>query len=315
MNPHFSIFGLQFYWYGLLLGLSIALVMYLVDRRAVKFDRLDFSDKRSRVASRTVSLQLFFQQWSVVLVVGGLIGARAWHVATDWHRYVGDWFAVLELNQGGLSILGAIVGGVLTLMILRRFVPSVRLVPALLICDALVFGLPFGQAVGRVGNWINQELYGLPTTLPWGIPIDVAHRLPDFVMYERYHPLFAYEALVLIGLGLGIWWLDRRMSHLFGSGFFTLLYLTIYSSVRFLLDFLRIDRAVWQFGLGANQVVPALCFIGTIVVWWRLVRTGYFVQPNETVKQDSDQTADVSVATRQSRQKKQGKQRKRRSKK
>ena len=267
MNPHFSLFGLNFYWYGLIVGLAIAVVLILVDYRAQLYDRLQFSDKKKQVKSRTVSLQLFFQQWSVVLVIGGFVGARLWHVATDWQLYRFNWQGIFQISQGGLSILGAMAGVALTLLLVRRFSKTARAVPVLLIADAIVFGLPFGQAIGRLGNWVNQELYGLPSALPWAITISPEHRMAGYEAIARYHPLFFYEALAMVVLGGLIWWLNRTRPRLFGTGFFVLLYITIYSIVRFCLDFLRLGRPVWFVGLSANQMILLAVFVVSLALW------------------------------------------------
>lgn len=261
MQPHFSILGLTFYWYGLLLGLAIAVALVLIDYRAARFDSLDFAEKKAVLSSRKASLRVFFQQWSVALIISGFIGARLWHVATDWQLYRNNWFGALDISSGGLSILGAVLGGIIGLLVLRKLATSVRAVPAALILDALVFGLPIAQAIGRLGNWINQELYGLPTTLPWAIPIDFQYRLPGFEAIEYYHPLFLYEAVLLLILGSALWWIVRVRPHRFGTGYFALLYLASYSLIRFLLDFLRLDSPNVVLGLGINQLVLLLVFV------------------------------------------------------
>lgn len=261
MQPHFFLFGLTFYWYGLILGIAIAAAMVLIDYRAARFDALDFSEKKRVLSSRKVSLRLFFQQWSVALIISGFIGARLWHVTTDWQLYQNNWRSAFDVSSGGLSILGAVLGGIVGLLVLRKVAMSVRALPVALILDALVFGLPIAQAIGRLGNWINQELYGLPTTLPWAIPIDFQHRLPGFEAIERYHPLFLYEAVLLLILGAALWWIVRVRPHLFGTGYFALLYLASYSLSRFLLDFLRLDSPNVVLGLGINQLVLLLVFV------------------------------------------------------
>jgi prolipoprotein diacylglyceryl transferase len=263
MNPHFSLFGLTFYWYGLLLGTAIALVLVLVDYRSQLFDQRNKLAKKKRPPS----LQLFWQQWSMVLLIGGFVGARLWHVATDWQLYVGRWAAIASLTQGGLSILGGVAGGVITFLLIRRFSPSNRAILPMAVFDSLVFGLPFGQAFGRLGNWVNQELYGLPSTLPWAIEIDPLHRLTSFAEITRYHPLFAYEAIAMLLLGLSIWLVDRKKQHLFGTGFFALLYASVYSALRFGLDFLRIDRPVWFAGLSANQMILLAVLVTSGFLW------------------------------------------------
>lgn len=263
MNPHFTIFGLTLYWYGLIVGIAMAIGLLLVDLRAARYDRqqqlarLAKAKGNSAKKGLTTNLQLFFQKWSPVILIGGLVGARLWHLVTDWWLYQGRWGTALNLTQGGLSILGGLAGGLLAVMAARRL----HRVPLPLITDTLVFGVPLAQAFGRLGNWVNQELYGPPTDLPWAVTIEPARRLAGYEQFVTYHPLFLYEALAMVATGSLIWWLDRRQPGLFGSGVLTLLYLTLYSGVRFGLDFLRLDRPVWQLGLGLNQVLLLAVFI------------------------------------------------------
>lgn len=267
MHPHFILFGLTFYWYGLIIGLAIALTLLLVDYWIARFERSDIQDTKRPRSAEKARVRLFFQQWSIVLILGGLIGARLWHVATDWPLYQNQLFAALSISQGGLSIFGALAGGIITVLLLQKVVPSLRWLSLRIVGDVLVFGLPFGQALGRLGNWVNQELYGWPSTLPWAITIDAPYRLPGLEDVSRYHPLFLYEAVLLLALGGSIWWLGSRRPQLFGTGFFAAVYLTAYCVIRFFLDFLRIDRTVVVAGLGANQVVVAVVFVVVLLLW------------------------------------------------
>lgn len=284
MNPHFTILGLTFYWYGLIVGLAIALVLVLVDRRASIFDQQAFADKKAIIKSRKALVQPFFQQWSMAILAGGFIGARLWHVATDWQLYRFHWQSMFALSQGGLSILGGILGGILSILLLKRLVPTVRQLPVLLITDLLVFGLPFGQALGRLGNWINQELYGLPSNLPWALTISPELRFAGFETVERYHPLFLYEAVLMVTLGVALWILVKKYPQRLGSGLFTLVYLSIYSILRFGLDFLRIDRPVWQGGLSVNQLVLLGVWLLMLGIWGILLQKRYFSPPAPAAK-------------------------------
>lgn len=279
MNPHFTLLGLTFYWYGLIVGTAIAAVLVIIDFKAAQFDKLDYAEKKHLVSSRKLSLQEFFQHWSVVLLIGGFIGARLWHVATDWQLYRWRWLDAFSLSEGGLSILGAIVGGLLSLVVLRRLVKKAGRLPIFLVLDTLVFGIPFGQAIGRLGNWVNQELYGLPSSLPWSISIDPAFRLSAYEAVERYHPLFLYEMLAMSILGGLFWLIQSKRRNVYGTGFFTLLYFTVYSGVRFALDFLRLDRPEIVLKMGVNQIVLLLTFVACIGVWLWSIRNGYFSKP------------------------------------
>ena len=129
------------------------------------------------------------------------------------------------------------------------------------ISDVLASGIILAQAIGRLGNYFNQELYGLPTNLPWAIFIQADHRLIGYEQVELYHPLFAYEAvLVLAGAGLLFWLSRSRFAEKLKEGDIYLVYLTYYSLARFLLESLRLDVSLVN-GLNANQVFFAVLFI------------------------------------------------------
>ncbi|MBP7875463.1 prolipoprotein diacylglyceryl transferase [Candidatus Woesebacteria bacterium] len=255
MNPHFTLFGLTIFWYGLILGCAIALVLILIDNRAAHFDRRQQKAIKKGEDAPPAHLQYFFQQWSVFILVGGFVGARLWHVATDWQLYNWNLLEIITLSHGGLSILGAMVGGTVAIL-LARILSGWRKSPSsFLILDTIAVALPFGQVVGRLGNWVNQELYGLPTNLPWAITIDVAHRLPGFEALSSYHPLFLYESLFLAVFGCAVWYVLSKKQHMLGTGFVVTLYVFVYTGFRFWLDFLRIDRPVWIYGLSSNQML------------------------------------------------------------
>jgi prolipoprotein diacylglyceryl transferase len=173
-------------------------------------------------------------------VPAGLIGARAYHVATDHDLYFGkggDPVGALEIWHGGLGIWGAIAGGLLgAWFYCRRHRILIR--P---LADALAPSLLLAQAIGRLGNYFNQELYGRPTELPWGLEIDSAHwpRGTSFPAGTVFHPTFLYEAIWnLVGIAL-LLYLDRRFKLGYGRVF--ALYVMIYTSGRGWIETLRID--------------------------------------------------------------------------
>lgn len=240
-------------WYGLLVGLGEVAAMALVERRAKQLG-ID---------------QTCLAKLTLAVLVGGLVGARIWHVLTDWQLYQENWSAIFAFWEGGLSILGAIAGGVATGYFFTQVRPLCRRMPFLLGLDLAVFGLPVGQAIGRIGNYVNQELYGLPTQLPWKIAINPEHRLPGYENQEFYHPLFAYEALALLALTGWLWWSDRHWRVPLGKGWYFVQYLLFYATVRFGLDFLRLEKAtLGDTGLSINQLILVPVVVGAI--WWYL---------------------------------------------
>ncbi len=216
------------------------------------------------------------------LIIGGIGGARLWHVFTpspslitqgiDTYYYLTHPLDLLNLRRGGLGIPGAVIGGAIALLFFARkyklyFVEWV---------DIIAPGLALGQAVGRWGNYFNQELYGAPTNLPWKIFIEPAHRLPGFADKEYFHPLFLYESLWNLANMALLIWLTRRFADKLKTGDIFLVYLIVYPVGRFLLDFLRLDASQLG-GVNANQTFMAVVAVlaSLLLIWrhWRPVKT------------------------------------------
>ncbi|MEV4357375.1 prolipoprotein diacylglyceryl transferase [Nonomuraea sp. NPDC049625] len=203
-------------------------------------------------------------------VIFGLIGARLYHVITDWQTYFGpraikEPYQALFIWEGGLSIWGAVaLGGVGMWLACRR-----RGLSLAAVADTVAPGIAFGQAIARWGNWFNQELYGSPTTLPWGLEIDQAHGGEPGVLY---HPTFLYESLWDAALGFGLILAGRRFTLHHGRLF--AVYVAGYTFGRFWIEGLRIDpvggvdHAVTLLGLRINQWTSIVLFVGALVYLW-----------------------------------------------
>jgi prolipoprotein diacylglyceryl transferase len=179
-------------------------------------------------------------------IPAGVIGARLYHVITDWKRYDGHWIESLYIWNGGLGIPGGIIGGVLAGIIVAR---RRRLsVPDLLDCVAPAF--PLAQAIGRLGNWFNQELFGRPTKLPWGLRIDPVNRPERFAGATTFHPTFLYEALWNLVLVAVLLWIDKR--HRLRPGALFWCYILGYSLGRLWVEDLRSDPASLLLGVRVN---------------------------------------------------------------
>lgn len=197
------------------------------------------------------------------LIVAGIVGARLWHVFTPSPSAIAEGFttqyylthplALIDTRSGGLGIPGAVIGGGIALYFFARK----RKLSFLEWADIAAPGLALGQAIGRWGNFVNQELYGAPTTLLWKIYIDPAHRLSGFAEQAYYHPLFLYESLWNLGNMLLLLWVGRHFVERIKKGDLFLLYLVVYPIGRFLLDFLRLDAAMLG-GINANQSFMAI---------------------------------------------------------
>ncbi len=194
---------------------------------------------------------------AAVAVPFGLLGARIYHVATSFELYRHHPVDALYVWHGGLGIPGGILGGVLAgLVVCRR-----RGISPGAFADAIAPGVAVAQAIGRFGNWFNQELFGRPTTLPWGLKIDSAN--PDAVPGAvAYHPTFLYESLWDLGVAALVLWADRRFR--LGGGRAFALYLAAYAVGRAWIEALRIDDAHRLFGLRLNDYVMGLVFAGAV---------------------------------------------------
>ncbi|HUQ55472.1 MAG TPA: prolipoprotein diacylglyceryl transferase [Lentzea sp.] len=202
----------------------------------------------------------------------GLVGGRLYHVITDNQKYFGpgkDPLAALEIWNGGLGIWGAIALGAVGAWIgcRRRGIP----LPAM--ADALAPGIVVAQAIGRLGNYFNQELYGGDTTLPWGLEIyrritpegredALAGIAVDHTPIQVVHPTFLYELLWNLGVALLVVWADRKFR--LGHGRVFALYVAGYTAGRFWIELMRTDEATLILGTRVNVFVSALVFLGAV---------------------------------------------------
>lgn len=193
----------------------------------------------------------------------GIVGARLYHVMTDFHTYFGQdglgFVAALKIWQGGLGIWGGVAGGALGAWIACRR-KGVLLPP---LADAIAPGVAFAQAIGRWGNWFNQELFGSPTTLPWGLQIDPAHRPAGYEQFATFHPTFLYESLWCLGVGLFVIWADRRFN--MGHGRVFALYVATYCLGRLVFELVRIDTATLIFGVRVNVFTSVLVGLAAVI--------------------------------------------------
>ena len=203
-------------------------------------------------------------------VGAGIVGARLYHLATSWNEVPDEWWGPFAVWEGGLGIWGGIAGGILVGgYVAHRSGASVT---ALL--DAAAPGLLVAQAIGRIGNWWNQELFGKPTSRPWGLEIDAVRRPDEYLFNPTFHPTFLYEALWnLFAAGL-LLILDRR--YRFRPPALFALYVALYTGFRFYLETLRIDPSHEIAGLRVNAWVSAVLFVLSVgfFVWWQLLGGG-----------------------------------------
>jgi len=164
-----NLWQLPFHPYGLIIGIAVVTGITLAEKKAL---------------AHSVGQTEFWRMITWV-IVGGVVGARLWHVLTDYYLYTNSLFDVFKIWQGGLSVLGAVAGGLIGLLVaIKLSGQTFSLLPKYL--DLSIFGLPISQAIGRLGNWVNHELYGLPTNLPWAIRIPLQNRAVGYENNEFF---------------------------------------------------------------------------------------------------------------------------------
>ena len=196
-------------------------------------------------------------------VPAGLIGSRIYHVATDWKSYQGRWLDALEIWNGGLGIPGGLIAGVgVGVWVAKRQGMDLRSG-----IDALIPGIPIAQAIGRLGNWFNQELFGRPSDLPWAVEIDEQHRPAEFADEATFHPTFAYEAVWNLLLAGFLLWLERKK--VLKRGQILPVWIIGYGIGRFLVERVRIDPASLVLGLRVNIWMSGIAVLGGLLaLWW-----------------------------------------------
>ncbi|WP_091629835.1 prolipoprotein diacylglyceryl transferase [Micromonospora peucetia] len=241
---------------------------------------------------------------AVWAVPAGIIGARIYHVITSPEKYFGtggDPLKAFAIWEGGLGIWGAVAGGAVGAWFAARQLG----IPFAVVADALAPGLPLAQAIGRLGNWFNNELYGGRTSLPWGLeihrmdPDNPGHALRDdtgqpILEPGLYHPTFAYELLWNVGVAALVFALDRKLR--LGRGRAFALYVMGYTAGRFWIELMRTDEANTILGVRLNVWTAGLVFLGALVYFVRvrgpreyLVPVGAAATPGPAVDSDVSQ--------------------------
>ena len=199
---------------------------------------------------------------AIFAVPFGIIGGRIYHVATDWEKYFGsgqNWIDALKIWNGGLGIWGAILFGGVGAWIGCKYY-KIYLPP---FADAIAPGIIFAQAIGRLGNYFNQELFGKPTDLAWGLEIAEKFRPQGFESFTTFHPTFLYEIIWNVLIGFGLIYLDRKYK--IGHGRLFALYVSLYSLGRLFIENLRIDEARLVLGFRFNVFTSLVVIVGGLI--------------------------------------------------
>lgn len=251
---------IHFYALALMTGMATALIL-----------------SSRRVAARGGNREHFenLAFWAILL---GIVGARTYHVITHYQDYFSpgtDPLEVFKVWHGGLAILGGVLFGAVTFAVGAR----IYKMPFSSIVDCVAPTVLIAQAIGRLGNWFNQELFGLPSELPWAVKIDPAYRPPGYEQAETFHPMFLYEMVWnLLGAAV-LFRLEKRFR--LGRGKLFICYLMWYTFGRFFLEMVRTDPSNLVLGLRVNSFAAGVVFLAaaSALVWALRNRPGVRLLP------------------------------------
>jgi prolipoprotein diacylglyceryl transferase len=239
-----------FHMYGVILAVGVLVAVYIAEQRW-----------RNRGYPRDGIYDISF--W---VVIWGVIGARLYHVVTDYQLFTHDPLRAFQIWRGGLGIWGAVLGGAIAVIVITRR----RHLPTLVVMDCMAPGIVLAQAIGRWGNYFNQELFGKPSTLPWALEIAPAHIPAGYTQYKTFEPTFLYESLASLAIFGILLLVERRATLKLGQTF--ALYVALYTFARFWFENMRIDPAHEIAGMRINAWVSIVVFLGSIAWFFWLRR-------------------------------------------
>lgn len=249
---------LTIHYYGILIGLGVVAAAIVGARRYARFGG------DSSILDSVI-------MWTVII---GFAGARVGYLITHSSRYSDRWYGIFFIWEGGLALYGGLTAGALAALYMMRKHRG----DFVMFADAIAVGLPLAQAIGRFGNYFNQELFGTPSTLPWAVEIDLAHRPSQYAEYATFHPTFLYEALwnLLVTIPV-ILFLERRGKLAKGARF--PVYMIVYGIVRFLTELIRTDTSFRLLGISRNGWISVgAVLVGVFLLNWAQKRGASYDQ-------------------------------------
>lgn len=231
----FNMFGFPIYFYGIILAFAVFIGIITTYKLFKKFYNEQEAEK--------------FIDFSPILIITGIAGARLYYCAVNYSYYINHPLEIFAIRQGGLSIHGMLIAGLLTLLLLCRFYK----ISFLKLSDAILCATALAQSIGRWGNFFNSEAFGTPCNLPWKLFIPLAQRPSDYINYEYFHPTFLYESILDFGIFILLLLLFKRFSK--APGTICCLYLILYGLVRIFVEHFRIDSALNISGIPVAQIV------------------------------------------------------------
>ncbi|MGL5717464.1 MAG: prolipoprotein diacylglyceryl transferase [Paraclostridium sp.] len=247
----FSIFGIDVMWYGILMasGMIIGTLLAIKEGKRVGIKEDDILDL------------------AIVAIPIGLISARLYYVAFSWDYYSKNISQIFNFRGGGMAIHGALIGGVLAGYLFSKY----KKISFFKLADTVIIGMPLAQAIGRWGNFINQEAHGGPTNLPWGIMVNG----------EKVHPTFLYESIWNLGIFIFLWIFRKKKQY---EGQIIVVYTILYSLGRFFVEGLRTDSLMIG-PLRMAQVISLMGVIGGIIAHVYLSKKNKQQEENSDIKE------------------------------
>jgi len=239
-----SILFFNIHWYAIFIAGALFTLIYLVDK---------YKDQNKYLK------KINFDEVSIYAIPPALIGARIWHIIERWDYFKDNTGEILRVWEGGIGIYGAIIGAMFGIFIFtRKYKKDFSRV-----LNIIFLFLPLSQIIGRYGNLINQELYGPPTTLPWGIFIRVGNRVAEYINSEFFHPAYLYEQignLILLVVNFFLYKKYKLSNSIFiGSWFLG------YGLIRFIVEFFKISEKILFF-FSINQIASIIFIIAGILI-------------------------------------------------
>lgn len=245
----FNLLGLPVYWYGVTMALAIFVAMMLANSL---FNKINPDLKKDTII-----------EFAPYIIIVGILGARLYFCILNAQYYFTHPLEILDIREGGLSIHGAILGGVLSMIAIAKRIK----IPVMSLVDAISCTTILGQSIGRWGNYFNSEAYGLPVAgQKWGLFVPLSKRISEYSDYSLFHPTFLYESILdFLAFGILLFVYLKFGNKFRGITFFV--YLIIYSVIRFFIEQIRIDSAL-NFGTVpvAELVAGVLFVVGVIGV-------------------------------------------------
>lgn len=239
----FNLFGLPIYWYGVTMATSIFVSMIV-------------ANKLYNIVNKDLRLDVIIE-YAPFIILFGILGARLYFCTLNPGYYFAHLIEILDIRQGGLSIHGAIIGGVISMIAIAKKVK----VPIMSIIDSMSVATILGQSIGRWGNYFNSEAYGLPVaSQTWGLFIPASKRVSEFMDYSLFHPTFLYESLLDFGGFFILLFIILKFGKKYqGVPFFS--YLILYSIIRYFIEQIRVDSALNVGSLPIAEIVSVVLFI------------------------------------------------------